>query len=345
MFSADLTTPSSQFDISNGGQLTIPQISVTGIGTFGGISGFPQGRGDNLAAVSDTLNWVKGSHTIKYGGEVRRQNSDNFSATPGTFSFSSVTAFLADTPSSFSSNTGNRSNRTYENTFGLFVTDSWKLSRSFTATLGLRYDYFGSPSEAEGRQVIFNIPTDTLQQIGKGSGSRPALYNANNSFQPRVGLAWDPFKTGKTVIRAAFSIKNDQPKQCLGTNVAGNPPFAVPVSLSSTTAAFNLTNAFNLASGGNLSIASIAQNYKVAYVNEYNFNIEQQIGQNWGVTAGYYGSKGTNLNIAVDLNEPLNGVLPFQKLAATIARSIRALGSATSRSMRVWAIRITTDCG
>ena len=50
-----------------------------------------------------------------------------------------------------------------------------------------------------------------------------------------------------------------------------------------------------------MSISSIAQNYKVAYVNEYNFNIEQQLGQNFGVTAGYYGSKGTDLNIAVDL--------------------------------------------
>ncbi len=316
VFAADLTTPSSQFDINNGGQLTIPQISVTGIGTFGGIGGFPQGRGDNVGVISDTLSWVKGSHTIRYGGEVRRQNTDNFSATPGTFSFSSVTNFLADSPSSFSSNTGNRSNRTYEDTFGLFVTDSWKISPTFTATLGLRYDYFGSPTEAEGRQVIFNIPTDSLERVGSGGGPGRA-YNASNSFQPRVGLAWDPFKTGKTVIRAAFAILTDQPTLGLGTNLAGNPPFAVPVSLSSTTAVFNLTNAFSLASGGNLSISSIAQNYKVASVNEYNFNIEQQLGQNFAVTAGYYGSKGTDLNIGVDLNEPVNGVLPFPKLSAS----------------------------
>jgi hypothetical protein len=316
VFSADLTAPSSQFDINNGGQQTIPQITISGLATFGGISGFPQGRGDNVGVLSDTLSWVKGNHTIKYGGEVHRQNSDNFSATPGTFSFPSVTAFLADQPSSFSSNTGNRSNRTYEDTFGLFLTDSWKITPTFTATLGIRYDYFGSPTEAEGRQVIFNIPTDSLERVGSGSGPGRA-YNASNSVQPRVGLAWDPFKNGKTVIRSAFAIMTDQPTLGLGTNLAGNPPFAVPVSLSSTTATFNMMNAFSLASGGNLSITSVAQNYKVAYVNEYNFNIEQQLGQNFGVTAGYYGSKGTDLNIAVDLNEPLNGVLPFQRLSAS----------------------------
>jgi Carboxypeptidase regulatory-like domain/TonB dependent receptor len=316
VFAADLDTPSSQFGINNGGQMTIPQISVTGIGTFGGISGFPQGRGDDLAAISDTLSWVKGKHSIKYGGEVRRQNTDNFSATPGTFSFPSVNAFLADQPSSFTSNTGNRSNRTYENTFGLFITDTWKMTPTLTATLGVRYDYFGSPTEAAGRQVIFDIPTDSLLQIGKGNAPGRA-YNASNSFQPRVGLAWDPFKKGRTVIRAAFAIMTDQPTLGLGTNLAGNPPFAVPVSLSSTTSNFNLGNAFSLASGGNLSISSIAQNYKVAYVNEYNLNIQQQFGDNFAVTAGYYGSKGTDLNIAVDLNEPLNGVLPFQKLSAS----------------------------
>jgi Carboxypeptidase regulatory-like domain/TonB dependent receptor len=316
VFAADLDTPSSQFGINNGGQMTIPQISVTGIGTFGGIAGFPQGRGDDLAAISDTLSWVKGKHTIKYGGEVRRQNTDNFSSTPGTFGFPSVNAFLADQPSSFASNTGNRSNRTYENTFGLFITDTWKLKPTLTATLGVRYDYFGSPTEAEGRQVIFDIPTASLLQIGKGNAPGRA-YGASNSFQPRVGLAWDPFKNGRTVIRAAFAIMTDQPTLGLGTNLAANPPFAVPVSLSSTTSVFNLGNAFSLASGGNLSISSIAQNYKVAYVNEYNFNIQQQFGDNFGVTAGYYGSKGTNLNIAVDLNEPLNGVLPFQKLSAS----------------------------
>ena len=175
MFSADLTTPSSQFDINNGGQHTIPADYGLRRRHFGGISGFPQGRGDNVAVLSDTLSWVKGNHTIKYGGEVRRQNTDNFSATPGTFSFPSVTAFLADQPSSFSSNTGNRSNRTYEDTFGLFVTDTWKITPTFTATLGLRYDYFGSPTEAEGRQVIFNIPTDSLEQVGTGQRSGPRL--------------------------------------------------------------------------------------------------------------------------------------------------------------------------
>ncbi len=48
----------------------LPQITVTGAFEFGGISGFPQGRGDNVITISDTLTWIHGHHTVKFGGEV-----------------------------------------------------------------------------------------------------------------------------------------------------------------------------------------------------------------------------------------------------------------------------------
>jgi amidase len=67
------------------------------------------------------LSWVHGNHTIKFGGEERRANTDNFSATPGTFTFPSITAFLADQATGFTTTPSNRSNRSYANALGLFV--------------------------------------------------------------------------------------------------------------------------------------------------------------------------------------------------------------------------------
>ena len=84
-FAGDNTLSASAYGINSGvtAAIGLPQITVSGAFTFGGIGGFPQGRGDNVGVLSDTLSWVRGNHSIKIGGEFRRQNSDNFSYTPG----------------------------------------------------------------------------------------------------------------------------------------------------------------------------------------------------------------------------------------------------------------------
>ena len=137
VFAPDNTDAAPNFGINSGvtAAIGLPQITVTGAFTFGGISGFPQGRGDNVITTSDTLNWIHGHHTVKFGGEYRRQNSDNFSYTPGTFGFASITAFLADQANSFTANTSNRSNRTYGNSIGAFVTDAWRLRLTLPSPL------------------------------------------------------------------------------------------------------------------------------------------------------------------------------------------------------------------
>ena len=168
-FDADSVLNPATYGINSGisGNVGLPQITISGAFTFGGISGFPQGRGDTTEVASDTLSWVRGNHTIKMGGEFRRANSNNFSYTPGTFTFASVTAFLNDQATGFTANASNKSNRTYVNAIGVFVTDSWKVAPTFSLTLGLRYDFYGTPTEAQNRYVVFDPVTDTLQHVGQ----------------------------------------------------------------------------------------------------------------------------------------------------------------------------------
>ena len=194
------------------------------------------------------MSWIRGKHTIKFGGEFRRQNSDNFSYTPGTFTFATVTAFLADQATAFTANTSNRSNRTYGNSLGAFLTDSWKVTPSLTLSLGIRYDWYGTPTEAQNRFVVFDPATDTLQHVGQGSGPSLAYNQSAKNFQPRVGFAWDPFKNGKTVIRSAYALMTDQPTLGLVTALATNPPYAFPISFSPSTAVpfVTLANAFSM---------------------------------------------------------------------------------------------------
>jgi len=318
-FVADNMLNAADYGINTGinAPIGLPQMTVSGAFTFGGINGFPQGRGDDTIVASDTLSWIHGSHTVKFGAEVRRANSDNFSYTPGTFTFPSVTAFLADQATGFTSTPSNRSNRTYGNTVGAFITDSWKLSKTFTVQLGMRYDWYGTPTEAGGRFVVFDPATSTLQHVGQAGGPSLAYNQSNKNFQPRVGLAWTPFTSGKTVIRGGYGLMTDQPTLGLVTALAANPPYAFPVSFSPTTALpfVTLANALSVA-GGSVAPVSVAHSYKDAYVSQWNLNVQQQLGGDFALMVGYFGSKGTNLNIERNYNQFVNGARPYRALAS-----------------------------
>jgi outer membrane receptor protein involved in Fe transport len=320
IFDADNMQSATAFGIDSGvtAPIGIPQITVSGAFEFGGINGFPQGRGDNTDVVSDTLSWVHGNNTVKLGGEFRRANVDSFTYSPSTFSFASVSAFLADQANGFTANTSNRSSRIYDNALGLFLTDAWKATPTLTVTLGLRYDWYATPTEAENRFVIYDPASNTLQHVNQGGGPSIAYNQSAKNFEPRIGLAFDPFKTGKTVIRAGYAIMTDQPNFGLVTGLAANPPYAFPISYSPTTAVpfVTLGDAYADAAGS-VSPVSVAHNYKDAYVNEYNLNIQQQFGSDFGMMVGYFGSKGTDLNIERNYNQLVNGAHPITALSAS----------------------------
>jgi hypothetical protein len=319
IFDPDNQDAAPAYGINSGitAPIGLPQITVTGAFEFGGINNFPQGRGDNVIVANDTLSWTHGNHIVKMGGEFRRQNSDSFEYTPGTFSFPSITAFLADEANSFTVNDSNRASRVYASSIGAFITDSWKVAQNFTVTLGVRYDWYGTPTEAENRFVIFDPTTETLQHVGQGGSGQSVLYAQNTlAFDPRIGLVWDPFKTGKTVIRSGFAIMRDQPNFGLSISTGYNPPYAQPISYVPPAGKFvTLADAFPLAAGA-VAPYTVAPDYKDDYVTEWNFNIQQQLKNDYVITAYYVGSKGTDLNVERNMNQFINGVRPYAALAA-----------------------------
>ncbi len=314
------TLSAESFGIDNGpnAYFGLPQININGGTTeFGGINNFPQGRGDSSITLSDTLAWTHGSHSIKLGPQYQHVISDSFAYTPGTFTFSNMNAFLSDQAIGFTTNGSNGSARLHVNSIGAFVQDIWRVKPRLTLDLGLRYEWNGTPTEAENRFVVFDPSTVTLQQVGSRGGPSRAYKESALNFEPRVGFALDLFGTGKTIVRSAYAIFVDQPITGLAAALASNPPFASPVSFSPTitipTVSFG--NAFSLASGA-VSPVSVAHNYRNAYVQSWNFNIQQGFGNNYALMAGYFGSKGTGLNIARNYNQPINGIRPYAALSA-----------------------------
>ncbi len=295
----------------------LPQIFVTGAFAFGGVNGFPQGRGDNTIVASDTLSWIRGKHSLKFGAEYRQSIANSFSQTPGSITFPSIANFLADRANAFSANSSNRAARIYGSSVGGFVQDAYKISRRLTLNLGLRYDWNGTPTESRQHFVKFDPTTVSLVQVGVGNGPQYAYEQSTLNFQPRVGFAWDVTGTGKTVLRSAYAIFVDQPNNNVVSGLVSNPPFSQPVNFSPTAAMpfVSLGNAYSFASGS-ISPASVAQNYHNAYVQSWNFNLQQQLASNYILTASYVGSKGTRLNLARNYNQPVNGVRPYRTLSA-----------------------------
>src|SRR5207237_10405602 len=98
LFSPNAKLNPVSFNINDGvtDAIGLPQIAVGGGGiNMGGPAGFPQGRADTTFVLSDTLNYLRGNHSLKFGGEWRRFYNNNTNRDTGSFTFANTAAFIA----------------------------------------------------------------------------------------------------------------------------------------------------------------------------------------------------------------------------------------------------------
>lgn len=295
----------------------IPQITVNDIGlNFGGPSLFPQGRSDTFGVFSDAATYLKGRHSIKFGGEFRRFLEASFSSDTGAITYDTTTHFEQDLATVFSITPTTIDSRVYVNAAGLFAQDNFKLTPSLTLEYGLRFEWNGTPTEGANRFVIFD--PNSVSLIRTGTNGVGSVYSQNYNYEPRVGFAWDAFKTGKTVVRGGYAYMADQPVANVVSNLASNPPFSTKVSYNDATKPIPVATIFNAANAAGISISSINPDLRNAYMQTYNLNIQQQAP--WGIvtSAGYYGSVGRHLRAQTNQNQPnAAGVRPFPVLSAS----------------------------
>jgi hypothetical protein len=305
----------TEFGISVGVNqpIGLPQITIGGTGVnIGGPSNFPQGRSDTTFVTSDTLSYLRGAHSFKFGGEFRRFYNNNFTLDPGAFAFGSVAAFQTGLGNAFNITLGDRGSSIGTGALGLFAQDNYKARPGLTLELGLRYDWNMTPTERFDRFVVFDPATASLVRVGQGVGE---IYEQNNkNLQPRVGLAWDPFRDGKTSVRTAYAILVDQPVTNTVTGPTANPPLATPLTFAGN---IRLTSAQATAAAGGLAPNTIDHGFRNAYVQSWNLNVQRALTPTLGVMLGYFGSKGTHLRISRNLNQFVNGVRPFARLSAS----------------------------
>jgi len=304
---------SEEFGIANGVNepIGLPTINVAGGLNFGGP--FPlTTRGDTNFVASDTLSRVHGRHSIKVGGEYRLILSNMSSRDPGAFNFPSVAAFIVGNANSFSITLGDRSASISQGALDVFVQDNFKWRPNVTFEMGLRYAWNMTPTERFNRFVVFDPTTVSLVRVGVDIDQ---VYKTNaKNFQPRLGLVWDPFKDGRTSVRAAYAIATEQPLVNAVQTTTANPPFALPLTVTGTV---RLDNAINLASAAGLAPVTIDHGYENLYLQSWNLNVQREILPNLAVMVGYFGAKSTHLRISRNINQPVNGARPFPRLSSS----------------------------
>ncbi|HXJ06082.1 MAG TPA: TonB-dependent receptor [Candidatus Acidoferrum sp.] len=305
----------------------MPIILVSGVAQLGATSSVPRHRVDSNSQVIDNFSWKINKHDLKFGVDFHRTSIQQYfdKYFRGRLKFASLPDFLAGNVDSGFQYFGDSTRHTFDNNFGFYVQDSYRIKPRLTLNYGMRWDYSGVIGEK--KNLLSNITsvspaagtgTFTLTQVGQSGLS--SLYNPDKrNFAPRVSLAWDVTGKGKTVVRAGYGIFFDSFSQDMvlghlpyapffdpgpaynnigpapilstgavgGTIVSGSPVFA-----PTTTCDFEC------------DVFGFDRNIKTPYMENYNLNIQQQLTSKVVFQVSYVGSQGHRLWRFFDLGQP-----------------------------------------
>jgi hypothetical protein len=212
--------------------------------------------------------------------------------------------------------------------FRPYVQDDWRVTPNLTLNLGLAWAIVSPVVEAQNRQSNFDFASGKFLIPGQNSDGRVGVRWDKTAFEPRIGLAWKPFGSTRTAIRAGYGMFHDSSWNQGAQGLWENPPFFAESSfaaffpdlcpLPSAACASTLTPTGKTMSAGfpiltqptdpstfSGNIQSQNLNYKLGRIQQYNLNIEREIPGDVVLTVGYAGSRsshilvsGQNLNVS-----------------------------------------------
>lgn len=365
----------------------VPTISGAG---FSNIQSF--GPYDNFSWKQNwtgTATWIAGNHTMKFGAiySKYRKNENALAGnnegiysgfnTPGAttrVNAPGVTGtlnnnrqlwanFLMGTNVTFSQASYDYTADLRQMTFEAFAQDEWRIRPNITLYYGVRYSFFGSPWDKNGRLSNFVpelfdasdaplVQGDGIRVSGTGNFCNGLIVNAQNyltgpanfectpisspwgkfvvdapknDFAPRIGLAWDPFKKGTTSVRLGYGIYHEQVLNgTLLQQIGVNPPYQQTCTVTGIDMS-DPSNGCTVASSNLVSSPrGIQADWVTPYMQHWSLDVQHQVAPRTLLTVGYYGSKGTNLIGAYELNSLRPGY------AASLGSTGCAVGASTT---------------
>ncbi len=286
----------------------------------------------NTYEITNGTTWIKGSHTLKVGFDIRKVQSTLTNAQDtarGRFTFgrdmtsqnnvggAEYASFLLGYPSQIIRSLVNTRPAVRLTQGGAYVQDDYRVSRSLTVNVGLRWDLFTNPVEKFNRQVNFDPTTGKF--VGATSDNRgPNVDNFYKNFAPRFGFAFAPGNR-KTAIRGAVGIsyfsynyggtggtleRNFPLFQTfqVGPTVPDRPFSQVGVDGLPTFVSTPLTPVIEPIAG--IQPFYIPQGYRPAVITMYNLGVQRQVSETSSVEVAYVGTSGAHLFRNRDIDTP-----------------------------------------
>ena len=302
-----------------GGNNTIPggfsNMGITGYRSLGIGGSNPVDRDSQNRQLIGDATWTAGRHTIKFGGSILRSQNNiyNIRNEIGNYTFNArytgdgAADFLLGQASAYAWSSRLQVDLRAWN-LGTFLQDDWKITPKLTLNLGVRYEVTLPFIDKQDRMGIFDVYTDPnnprlIYAGAEGSDrfNRAMIATDKNNWMPRVGFAYK--LNEKTVVRAGYGVFYMYIEPLGDAEfLIGNPPnaFAVSLSSSATTPAVILKNgptdgALTLQKATGLTFVSYERNPNQSYSQQWNFNIQRELGKDWLWEVGYSGTKGTHL--------------------------------------------------
>jgi hypothetical protein len=297
---------------------------------------------ENTFAFRDMLSKTHNRHVFRFGFEFNRlENNDDLlgSARPDLvfqqpWNFAVGTAIyeaINVNPATGGAPSLARAYRTSD--YGVFAADDWKFRSNLTFNIGVRWEYYAPPTDADNHLANIVPGSDPVTGLLDAVATNPSqMYKPDHhNFAPRLGLAWSPeLMHGKGVVRGGFGMAFDRFDNVSFDNTRDNPPFVAnyglccggpgtptppvdaqilyelgtnPKSPLSFAANPNLATGINptnnlpiiLPGQGAPNVYANSQTFNNPYIYLYSLDLQYSLPENWVATIGYQGSSSHGL--------------------------------------------------